>query len=81
MPRLLSNPLSSLCVSLLHTLHVTVSAVTDQGLKGGAGEKVSLGLSHCWATGGGAEFATLAGGRDWGRGLGKHLGNPCPLHR
>lgn len=38
-----SLTLVPLSVSLLHTVHVTVSAVTDQGLKGNTGEKVSAG--------------------------------------
>lgn len=51
-----SLTLVPLSVSLLLTVHVTVSAVTDQGLKGNLGEKVSAGrrpacaklrLSHC----------------------------------
>lgn len=38
-----SLTLVPLSVSLLLTVHVTVSAVTDQGLKGNLGEKVSAG--------------------------------------
>lgn len=68
-----SLTLVPLSVSLLLTVHVTVSAVTDQGLKGNLGEKVSAGcrpacaklrLSHCgwlcWCGWGGGRPESIA---------------------